>query len=699
MEQVDRLVDSFASGDFDSFIAGAMDLLEAPPASQSFVTEKLHASMLDFSAYHLRVAFGPESNSHSRSRSGTVLSEIFQQIPRRLVACDIRLVQILLVPVRELMDTEFSDVVKSHEQLKRFYEDVDIFKQWFKMDPRMWHTVGDCYRILDQMIQAIQEEVETIAIDPEAAGRSGTPIRNRLNSHLRAIRDRTLQGDVSLSAFTQLFPDLVELYDLVDLELFLETYPQELYLKSANHGYKTSFARKIALTAVKKWVRAHQVYKKLRDVVSRKAIPPREDVIRACIHAHLDITSDSDSDCRVFWSHVRKNWLSAIYKSGRLNVHEILDHIQDDPNLMNQLFIHLQDENQTEYQADLLLASEELRLSARRTMQLDDPKLLMLMSLMQTGRRECWTNVFGPVTDKAFILPFGISRELDPNLSVHEVVIVDNLSLLDSVSRFFAGASTIVVVDVFYKVFHSMRFERPVPSVVSLATETKVFILMTSRMTKNSPVSAFAMRSFFRIFFASENILKIVSGTKCSEKAFALWTLVADDPFDPSTCQRPAAATHLRPFLDLTDVYLNKSFSSLVFDLLGGLRFCDFEEYSDWSRADFQFLRDSQLHYIASRAWLGLQLFHTIEANDASGITGRLSSINFAQAFGINFYTAWAAPEGWLSQRLHKNRENLNAARNMVVESQERMRAELKSDLMTPDEEATRFGAEFDITE
>ena len=73
------------------------------------------------------------------------------------------------------------------------------------------------------------------------------------------------------------------MYDLLDIETFIDVFPGELFFLSGEADYKPTFARKLALTAVKKRVHGPQIYKKDKDSVSKSSFPAKDDVDRACI--------------------------------------------------------------------------------------------------------------------------------------------------------------------------------------------------------------------------------------------------------------------------------------------------------------------------------------------------------------------------------------------------------------------------------
>jgi hypothetical protein len=487
-----------------------------------------------------------------------------------------------------------------------------------------------------------------------------------------------------LHEFLRIFQDIEDLYDLIDLEVFLLAFPDELFLRTPGTCYKPSFARKLALTAVKQWVHGHQHYKKNRDTVSRKSFADKEEVIRACINAHLDITNGQDRDCEYFYSYLRKQWLADVTRSNAFHVFEIFDHIDHDSALCNQLLFQLEDDNRTEDIALLLALSEPLRCERRRRMQLDDPLVMMLMSFSQTARKEHLTWVFGPVKEGAFILPFSINLEdNDWDVDSPQVLIIDQAAQVERMIELFDTRSPDVIgIDVFFKCFWSCRLERPVPSVLSLCWDDTVFIIMTNRL---SPIGQESLRHFLRQICQESEILKIMNGCREHEKMFALWSFLVPDPFRPSN----DPSFRLDSYLDLCHVFDPRlSFAELVSNLLGGLIFCNYEENSDWSKADSQFLRESQLHFIASRAWLSLQIFHTIDMTNIESVVSCMGCVDFSQIFKRKVFTDWTGSIDQVAVWVQDNPERLHKAQQLVFSSptQEELRELLTREVFEEDD-------------
>ena len=249
---------------------------------------------------------------------------------------------------------------------------------------------------------------------------------------------------------------------------------------------------------------------------------------------------------------------------------------------------------------------------------------------------------------------------------------------LEALIDFLTGLdSKVVVVDVFYKAWNSARLERPLPAIVAIATQGQVFLVMVARMVSNSKLFRSNFVAFFSKLFADASILKIICSTRGTDKPVVLSTLVSEDPFSPETF----SGKTLTPCIDLVDLNPAQSFPILVSNLLGGLKFCDYEENSNWSRPGF--LRDSQLHYVAARTWLSLQLFHTLEKRDLAGICEKLFSMNFSNIGATNFWAAWDADhkEQAASRWIQYNARALQQCCTLVESTQEALRVELKEDL------------------
>jgi hypothetical protein len=687
MENWEEAVWPFAQGEVDNFCKCLSKLLNEEDESEVEATlTRVSSAVEELAGAYIDSAFGNDSDAESQLRSSEILGKWMQNIPRNLVSSDPSLAPILLIPVRLLLESKFAN---SPGKMRQFYEDTEITTIWPRMDPRIWPLVSKAYGLQYEISDAIQGEIEAAHHDSGDSAESSTPIRSRLNEHLRSLKpSSTCRVQDSVSEFTRIFRSgLEDAFDLVDLELFIEVFPNELYLRNSDVRYKPSFARKLALTAVKQWVHGHQMYKKHKDTTSRSSFPSKDDVIRACIHGHLNITdADGDRDCQYFYSYLRKQWLHKLLRSGYYHIYELFDHVSNDLTLVNQIICFLEDENDLDTAACLLTLSEELRCDRRRKCMLDDTSLQLMMSVMQTGRHDHWTQSFGPVMEEAFILPFGITGEFEETEPIdpetHEAIIIDRLSRLEPVSDFLfnSGEISAVSIDVFFKVFCASKLERPLPSVVTIATASKVFIIMVKRMALNGERTNF----FFQQLFENRSILKIFNGTRSSDKTFVLWTLVTEDPFRPSL-DIPCT---LSPLLDLCDVYPRLPFGELVKSLLGGLILCDFEETSDWSRADHGLLRASQLHFLASRAWLSLQIFHTITPEDSEKVLPCISSLDFSELFGSRFFREWT--DGSLDQLtawLLDNPPRLAEARDLVVSSQDDLRQELHIALFQSDED------------
>ena len=617
----------------------------------------LRDQIREFSRESIEKAF-----SNPEEKKSLDFWQLLRQIPRHFSACSVEAGHMLLIPIDELMRLKFSpEHDKSSKQFHEFYSDVDIYNQWYRSDPRLWSSIGSSFDILAVITEVVQTEIESS--DPSLN------ISTRLNSFLQKVNKKTIS--CSITEFCSLFNNLPELYDLLSLELFLETYPNEIYLP-VYRNYKSSFARKIGLICIKQFVNIHQCIKKNRSAGGGPAppMPKKDKVIDCCITANLDITCETnrDPDIRYFWSYLRKSWLHTILKSNQFSLFEIYDHIESDDVLVNQLFLDSVDRNNTEEIATLLVWNEDLRFKQFHKRQLiDDPQIQMYMSFMQQSRFDQRIAPYGPSKKNAFIMPFS-DKEIHDD---HGVYVIESPTQLEKISL-----PSVVVVDVFYKAWISARLERPLPTVVAIATEKKVYLIMVARIVGNSKSARIFLIRFFTKLFQNQSILKVINSTRGNDKAVILSTLLTEDPFNDNS---PVVV--LSPILDLSDLNPTQSFPSLVSHLLGGIEFCDFEENSNWNQSS-GFLRDSQIHYIASRTWLSLQLFHTLEERDVEEISGKLFCMHFANLGRHNFWSAYPRNALQVNQWIACNPVKLIECANLVQATQHTLRAQLSADLL-----------------
>ena len=668
MEDWQDCVIPFIEGNVEELRMRLTAVIQSNPGESAPVMDLVSKAVDDLVATYLESALGYNSDLESKSRSEEILTKMMHQIPQNLLLSDTRIAKVLLIPVLRLVEREFANA-ETVSKRRHFYEDTQILSLWYRMPPEIWCAVSEAYSIEREMSEAIIDEIETIRLGADVGS---LPIRSRLNGYIQTLKHKR----PTIETLTRVCGSGLEnLYELIDLEIFMDVFPDEVHFTSTDVQYTLSFARKLALTAVKQWVHAHQMHKKDRQC----PFPKKDKVIRACIQSHLDITDErADRDCQYFFSHLRKDWLRQLLKDPSFHIFELFDHIRDDPSLVNQMLCFLEDSLNTERGACLLTLSEDLRCERRRKGFLDDNLTQVLMSYMQTGRTEHWTAHFGPYREGAFVLPFTINHsfmgETPINADCYEVLVIDKLDQLNRLSAYIeSGHAPVVHIDVFYKVFSSWSLERPRPNVVTLGTHNKVFIVMVGRMelTKEGILTK-KLRDFFTKLFTNTSILKLMNGTRQSEKSFLLWSLITSDPFSPPDAFQPNL---VEPLSDICFLYPSHSFGNLVNKLLGGLLFCDYEETSDWSRP---YLRESQLHFVASRSWLSVQLFHTIKESQAAQVHDTLFSIDFRYIFGgSGYFSPWTGGSldcvsAWLSD----NPAHLVEAQEIVTSSQEELHAE-----------------------
>lgn len=546
--------------------------------------------------------------------SSHFLNALMAEIPSRISGhLDPVVGSVLLIPVSQLV--HHYESTDNLEAISDLYERSDILAAWPSICPRLWRDIGVSFGIYPQMVLSIQDE-----IDGDNLCGSEIRIRKHINKYLERIRD--LKTRCSISEFHEMFTDeLIDLWDLVDPELYLSTFPGELYLVPGEpRRYKTSFSRKLAIACVKHYVNAFQNSKRASFAPTRSSIsvPKRERVIDACIAGNLSLSSSRDQEIKFFWGLLRKSWLSAVVRSGQFNLFEIHDHIQSDETLLNQFFMELTDRNNVEAIAQLLVWNEPLRARQVYKKQLiDDPPMPMLLSTMGScaGAR---IDVFGPLTDGAFVFPFDLidARSVSPSAAF--TVVIDQLAVIDVFDTFVnqLDSGSVVSVEFFYKAWCDVMLEKPMPAVVAVATDKQVFVLLIERMIKSCGVKdrTRVLRSV-RTLFTRKDVMKIVPSVQF-DTVVILAALFADDVFELSSNVTPFGGkmdAKIQPLLDLHKwVTPTCSFPETVKTHLNVV-FCTFERQSNWEG----FLRTSQIHYIASKVWLSLQLYYKLRGQEA----------------------------------------------------------------------------------
>ena len=582
-------------------------------------------------------------------------------IPMYLCKIDYEAAKMLLIPVRLVVESEFDDVTQSREQLEDFYARTNILNIWPRMHPRIWSLVAHAYGILDEVIFTIQQECKN--------GDGPLGLREKVNRYLMGTRTNP---NSSLGEFSLITAGLPDIWDLVDIELFIAIYPDELRLSSTcKRMYKPSFARKIAMATIVRFVNEHQQQnRRLRSQLS-------EQVVECCKAANLDLiaTSEFNKDALYFLSHIKRGWLVSATRSSCLRIDEIYDHIQADDSLVDLFFSILIDDERCSpaLLAELVTCHEKLRTNLIQKRQfVDDPIMRMLISVIQGGRRECWIDLFGPKKLGAFVLP--------PNF-VSVIDTIDGITLVqDHIASL--GPRSVVAIDLFFQVWRDVVLEKPVPNVVAIASDSQVFLIMTHRLVDGNMANRIRIRNFLKFFLEDPKILKITPSWQFGGKFHSLVALWADDAFelDNMVCQtgtRLESAT-IGPCYDICRKILIPPLSSFAdtCERMLGITVCEFEANSNWSNS---FLRNSQLHYIAVRSWLTIQIFHA--DTDIAKIRPHLTMIDLNKLSAPGMYTQWRGADMEMDAWIGENRERNENFKQLVESTQTRLWETLERDL------------------
>lgn len=611
----DKLIEYLVAHDMKAFVGCVThNLFDKRNGGKGY--EVIERAVKSAATELIEVSFGnPEEDNVS------FLNALLAEVPGKLVGTVDPLVgKILLIPVHDLVcHYEQAD---NTEAIRELFEKSDIINCWPSITPRLWGDVGEAYQMHVQMAQAVQDELE--GGDGGLYYGNVAKIGRNINKYLEKIRD--IKAKCTVEEFHAIFTEnLVELWDLVNIEMYLEAFPSELYQAPGEYRrYKTCFVRKIALACVKHYVHAHQKSKQ-RSLggYQKVSLPKRERVVDTCILGNLDVVSSRDVEVRYFWSLLRKAWLSMVMRTGKLNLFELFDNLSSDDTLLNQMFLELVDRNNVEAVAQLLAWSESLRArQAFKHQLIDEPPLPFLLSVMgSTGGTRI--DVFGPMRSDGFILPFALVNEpaADSNTAVSGVTtVIDRASQMHFFSDFVDALpiQCAVCVGVWHKTWTDVMLERPVPSVLAVASQARVMLVLVDRILAREKKSEKSkiLRPIRKLFHNRPDVLKIF----CSmgvDVMVTLGAMLAEDPFELASPVTPFGdrihGGSICPVVDLTkcqpciaeknDTAAPYSFAQWVESRLH-VHFCEFEKNSNWSG----FLRNSQLHYAASKVWLGLHL-------------------------------------------------------------------------------------------
>jgi len=671
----------FARLDFDG-LASYMKLLESKDPTGRLVANLITCVEL-YSKVLLEDVF-----TDMKTDQRVYFNNLMEMIPKLLCRVDIKASKLLLIPVKLLMDTEFDDVDQSRSELEELYQRSNILRIWPTMSPRIWSAVANAYRIVDEVVFAIHQELKVVSTTP-------TPLRNNVNRFLMEMRNNPKS---SLGDFSLITVGLPDIWDLVDIELFLSVFPDEIRLTpTSKRMYKPSFARKIAMASILRFVNEHQQPR--RPSGGKSSIAQlRDQVVECCKAANLDLaaTSKYNNDARYYYTHLKRMWLVSAMRNSSLRTDEIYDHIQAEDSLVESMFHNLIDDTNVPPPtlAELATSHERLRVTLLQKRQfIDDPVLRMLISVCQGGRREKWIDVFGPKKSGAFVLPMDLGRPSTIPSTSSSVTLIDQIDDLSIVEDHLSSleSRSVVAVDVFFKVWRDVVLEKPIPNVLSIATESCIFLIMTSRVLSSSNCVAkrLRFRKFLERIFCDPKLLKLTPFWQFGGKFNSLISLWAgDDVFelDNTVCQTGTTLsppTIVGPCMDFSRKILSPpigSFQDACAQYLG-ITVCDFEENSNWNNL---FLRNTQLHYIASRTWLTLQLFFADPNSSPSAIRPHIMWVDLNRLSSPGMYAQWRGSDGeieaWTRENVSRNARFVSLISSTQASLWENIQRDLRND-------------------
>jgi hypothetical protein len=239
----------------------------------------------------------------------------------------------------------------------------------------------------------------------------------------------------------------------------------------------------------------------------------------------------------------------------------------------------------------------------------------------------------------------------------------------------------VVAVDVFFKIWRDASLEKPVPDIISIATDNCVFLIVIRRILSQIEGKIIAQK-FLEIFFSNKKILKLTPGFQSFGKFHSVVSAWADNVYDldNNVCTGGTGEFNhiVEPCIDVARLFIQRSSSSFVksFTKLVSqhleINFCEFEENSNWN---LPFLRNSQLHYIASRTWLSLQLFYTLEDFD---IKSHITCVDLSKLSATGMYNKWIGSQSDVLEWTRGVREKAQSFKDLLLSTQDDLRATMR---------------------
>ncbi|KAF4671653.1 hypothetical protein FOL46_010020, partial [Perkinsus olseni] len=645
---VDSCIEELAKGDYDAYIRGIQLIVAGKEEREPDSYQKEQSRQLIRRAEETACAIafdGGHNNDETlerwkagkvpeRARPFDQIRGMVLRIPNTLAMLTVDwddpfyIANCLLAVVRGYIQGKFGqyegirDVKKSLKNtraFRRFIESCGVLKRWYAIDLRLWtivlHAYGD--RMVTEMKITVQEEASALAADysPEVL-KEKTPIHERIKMALKSDHNEVsssshsnLDGDSFVEVMNELgawciVPEIDFVHRFAkkgDSWSRLRTSFMALLKQVKND---TAFQKRCVLYLIRQHMFEHNSRKKGVTTGKDRGMaiePSQRDVEQACIMFDFDITVMSSpedpsefrtDDVDQFYSKLRRGWMLDQIASRHMTAEDVIDFFGDDEKLLRGAFNKYGHEGDGASQAQLLLASSELR----RTVGKDvgtNPALEYYLSIMKYGCGDPanYQDVFGPLSedcneanDKYFWLPMYI----DPpgvdmtdlaspdSYAVHMIETITKLKELEDIlTTFQPGESPYrsIAFDVFFRCDISLFLERPTPAIIAIATSTKVFLIMVNRIIStdqsfNGVEAPKAIREFLTSILCHPNILKVFYGVNAANyaKLVVLQHVLVKERFSEEVRR---GGVVIQPLLDVSVGYVKPLYAEVPENLAG----------------------------------------------------------------------------------------------------------------------------------
>jgi hypothetical protein len=313
--------------------------------------------------------------------------------------------------------------------------------------------------------------------------------------------------------------------------------------------------------------------------------------------AQLDFEQESD-DIWYFYSNIRSLYLRRDLPKV-LPIELSIEHCGGDVVFLKKLFNACVDEKNMANAAKVFFALPEEE--KRKNFPSLPPIIQFWVATFKPILLGDRLDFFGPLIEDGLWLPFHRIESIESaNSSSSFVYVIDTEEKVLEMAQFLRELSphihNLLTIDCAWQCKLSEKIDRTQPSVISVATDFAVFLVLVNRLQVNETKS---LKSLIAELLGNVYFLKVFRNN-CKEVLEILHNFMGDSM--PSDLLGPFIDADAfwtqkgSPYRSLKDL-IEKTFSGRT----PGLRLCEKEKFSNFSVNKY---RSTQLHYLSVRAWI-----------------------------------------------------------------------------------------------